>query len=153
MKQKTAGKDWFDLPAPDEADLPRLYREVEALRLRNQLDPKRFYRKDPGESKGIKGLPKHFAVSLPIRHTYRLKLTSIVPSQIGTIVTTSTPFGTASADNLTRANRKRTLVDELVDDAEAKRYAKRKFETLQAAKGARGRNTLAAKQALRKGKW
>jgi hypothetical protein len=41
-----------------------LYREVEALRLRNQLDPKRFYRKDEGEGKGIKGLPKYFAVSL-----------------------------------------------------------------------------------------
>jgi hypothetical protein len=62
LKNNTTGKDWFDLPAPAEADLPRLYREVEALRLRNQLDPKRFYRKDPGEGKGIKGLPKHFAV-------------------------------------------------------------------------------------------
>jgi hypothetical protein len=39
-----------------------LYKEYEALRLRNQLDPKRFYRKDPGEGRGIKGLPKHFAV-------------------------------------------------------------------------------------------
>jgi hypothetical protein len=35
---------------------------VEALRLRNQLDPKRFYRKDEGEGRGIKGLPKYFAV-------------------------------------------------------------------------------------------
>lgn len=65
MREKTAGKDWFDLPAPRAADLPRLYREVEALRMRNQLDPKRFYRKDEGEGKGIKGLPKHFAVCLP----------------------------------------------------------------------------------------
>jgi len=63
------------------------------------------------------------------------------------------PFGTASADNLTRANRKRTLVDELVDDAEAKRYAKKKFEDLQSVRGAKGKNTLRAKQALRKGKW
>jgi len=39
-----------------------LYREVEALRLRNQLDPKRFYKKDEREGKGIKGLPKYFAV-------------------------------------------------------------------------------------------
>lgn len=62
LKTKTAGKDWFDLPAPAEADLPRLYREYEALRLRNHLDPKRFYRKDEGEGKGIKGLPKYFAV-------------------------------------------------------------------------------------------
>jgi hypothetical protein len=41
-----------------------LHKEYEALRLRNQLDPKRFYRKDPGEGRGIKGLPKHFAVRL-----------------------------------------------------------------------------------------
>ena len=63
LKNKTAGPDWFDLPAPAEADLPRLHREVEALRLRNHLDPKRFYRKDEGEGKGIKGLPRYFAVS------------------------------------------------------------------------------------------
>ena len=68
MKRKTAGPGWFDLPAPAEADLPRLYREVEALRLRNQLDPKRFYRKDEGEGKGIKGLPKHFAVGPLVFH-------------------------------------------------------------------------------------
>lgn len=64
QKDKTAGPGWFDLPAPDAADLPRLYREVEALRLRNALDPKRFYRKEEGEGKGIKGLPKHFAVRI-----------------------------------------------------------------------------------------
>ncbi|KAG2151418.1 Fcf2 pre-rRNA processing-domain-containing protein [Suillus clintonianus] len=133
MRNQTAGPSWFDLPAPAEADLPRLHREVEALRLRNQLDPKRFYRKDDGDGKGIKGLPKHFA--------------------IGTIVTTNTPFGTASTDNLPRAHRKRTFVDELVDDAEARRYAKRKFEDLQAVRGARGKNTLHQKQALRRPKW
>ncbi|KAG6876364.1 hypothetical protein C0993_003660 [Termitomyces sp. T159_Od127] len=133
LKNKTAGSDWFDLPAPAEADLPRLYREVEALRLRNQLDPKRFYRKEEGEGKGIKGLPKYFAV--------------------GTILPSSTPFGTASGDNLTRANRKRTLVDELVDDAEAKRYAKKKFEELQKVRGAKGKNTLQVKNAMRRPKW
>jgi hypothetical protein len=63
----------------------------------------------------------------------------------------STPFGTASADNLTRANRKRTLVDELVDDAEARRYAKKKFDDLQSVRGAKGKNTLRAKG--RKPKW
>ncbi|EGN92132.1 hypothetical protein SERLA73DRAFT_79848 [Serpula lacrymans var. lacrymans S7.3] len=133
MKNKTAGPSWYDLPAPSEADLPRLYREVEALRLRNQLDPKRFYKKDEGEGKGIKGLPKHFA--------------------IGTILPSSTPFGTASTDNLPRSQRKRTFVDELVDDAEAKRYAKKKFDELQSVRGAKGRATLHKKNALRKPKW
>ena len=46
-----------------------MYREVEALRLRKQLDPKRFYKKDEGEGKGIKGLPKYFAVST-LSHLY-----------------------------------------------------------------------------------
>ncbi|OCH88696.1 Fcf2-domain-containing protein [Obba rivulosa] len=132
-KAKTAGAAWYDLPAPAEADLPRLYREVEALRLRNQLDPKRFYRKEAGEGRGIKGLPKHFA--------------------IGTIIPTNTPFGTASADNLSRAQRKRTLVDELVDDAESKSYAKKKFKELQTVRGAKGRGTLAQKKAMRRPKW
>ncbi|KAH7885361.1 Fcf2 pre-rRNA processing-domain-containing protein, partial [Phlebopus sp. FC_14] len=133
MKNRTAGPGWFDLPAPSEADLPRLSREVEALRLRNQLDPKRFYRKDPGEGQGTKGLPKHFA--------------------IGTILPSNTPFGTASTDNIPRAQRKRALVDELVDDAETRRYAKKKFGDLQETRGARGRNTLHKKSALRKRKW
>ncbi|KAI0264033.1 Fcf2 pre-rRNA processing-domain-containing protein [Gloeopeniophorella convolvens] len=133
LKEKTAGPGWFDLPAPAEADLPRLHKEYEALRLRNQLDPKRFYRKDPGESRGIKGLPKHFA--------------------IGTIVPTNTPFGGPSGDNLPRSARKRTLVDELVDDAEARHYAKRKFNELQSSRAAKGRGTLAARKAARKPKW
>ncbi|KAF8555203.1 Fcf2-domain-containing protein [Imleria badia] len=133
LKNKTTGPGWFDLPAPAEADLPRLHRDVEALRLRNRLDPKRFYRKDDGEGKGIKGLPKHFA--------------------IGTILPTTTPFGTASTDNLPRAHRKRTLVDELVDDAEARRYAKKKFDELQSVRGAKGKKTLHKRNELHKPKW
>jgi len=133
MKQKTTGPDWFDLPAPAEADLPSLHREVEALRLRNHLDPKRFYRKEEGEGKGIKGLPKHFA--------------------IGTIVATDKPFGGPSEENLPRSVRKRTLVDELVDDSESRQYAKRKFEDFQAGRAARGRGTYARKFGGRKQKW
>ncbi|RXW24444.1 hypothetical protein EST38_g1445 [Candolleomyces aberdarensis] len=132
-KGKAIGPDWFDLPAPPEADLPRLHREVESLRLRNQLDPKRFYKKEEGEGKGIKGLPKYFA--------------------IGTVVNTKTPFDTASSENLTRAERKRTLVDELVEDEESRRYAKKKFNQLQDARGSRGRGTLQARKAARRGKW
>jgi Fcf2 pre-rRNA processing len=151
LKNITSGPDWFDLPAPSEADLPRLYREVEALRLRNQLDSKRFYKKDEGEGKGIKGLPKFFAVGRLFRK--KIQPLKFQHFKIGTVLPSTTPFGTASSDNLTRANRKRTLVDELVDDAEAKRYAKKKFEDLQSIRGARGRNTLHAKQAMRRGKW
>jgi hypothetical protein len=73
--------------------------------------------------------------------------------QIGTVIPSTTPFGSASADNLTKAHRKRTLVDELMDDAEAKHNAKKKFLELQKVRGARGRKTLAQKEMLRRRKW
>ncbi|TFK52295.1 Fcf2-domain-containing protein [Heliocybe sulcata] len=133
LQKKAKGLGYFDLPTHAPEELPRLYREVEALRLRNQLDPKRFYRKEEGEGKGIKGLPKQFA--------------------IGTILPTNTPFGTQTHDNLPKAARKRTIVDELVDDAEAKSYAKKKFKELQTVRGAKGRNTLHKKNERKKPKW
>ncbi|CUA75144.1 Deoxynucleotidyltransferase terminal-interacting protein 2 [Rhizoctonia solani] len=132
MKLMTAGPKWFDLPAPSDADRPRLAQELEALRLRNALDPKRFYRKDAEGSK--RETPKYFA--------------------IGKIVDTATPFRDADhSQNLTRAERKRTIVEELVEDAEARRYAKKKFADLQSVRGERGRGTLARKFAKRKPKW
>ena len=73
--------------------------------------------------------------------------------KIGTIVPTSTPFGGPSGDNLPRSARKRTLVDELVDDAEARHYAKRKFNELQTSRTAKGRGTLAVRKAARKPRW
>jgi len=74
LRNKTAGPAWCDLPAPAPADLPRLQKEVEALRLHSQIDPKRFYRKDEGEGKGIKGLAKHFAVRIIIIVNYFLAI-------------------------------------------------------------------------------
>lgn len=65
----------------------------------------------------------------------------------------TTPFGTTSHDNLSKSDRKRTIVDELVDDAEAKRYAKKKFSELQGVREAAGRNTLHRKRAARRPKW
>ncbi|CAE6463195.1 unnamed protein product [Rhizoctonia solani] len=132
MKLATAGPQWFDLPAPNDSDRPRLARELEALRLRNALDPKRFYRKDAEGSK--REMPKYFA--------------------IGKVVDAATPFRDADhSQNLTRAERKRTIVEELVEDAEARRYAKKKFTDLQSVRGERGRGTLARKFAKRKPKW
>ncbi|KAB5593706.1 RRNA-processing protein Fcf2 [Ceratobasidium theobromae] len=132
MRLKTAGPQWFDLPAPSDDDRPRLARELEALRLRNALDPKRFYRKDAEGSK--REIPKYFA--------------------IGKVVDAATPFRDADRrQNLTRAERKRTIVEELVEDVDARRYAKKKFADLQAIRSERGRGTLARKFAKRKPKW
>jgi hypothetical protein len=130
IKESTTGADWFDLPAPPPEDLPRLAREVEAMRLRNSLDPKRFYRKEDTKAGP---LPKHFA--------------------IGHIVATPSPFGGPGRDDLPRATRKRTVVDELMDDDEARRYAKKKFNELQAIRDAKGKGTYRRKFARRERKF
>ncbi|KAG8951740.1 hypothetical protein FRC04_005761 [Tulasnella sp. 424] len=114
MKNTTAGPDWFDLPAPRPHELPELYKQVEALRLRRAMDPKMHAKADPAEKKGIKGLPKFFA--------------------IGKVIDTPTPFKTRSTANLTRKERKDTLVDELVADSNARSFAKRKFSEIAASK-------------------
>jgi hypothetical protein len=72
---------------------------------------------------------------------------------MGKIVASDSPFGSSSAGDIPKSQRKRTLVDELVDDAEARQYSKKKFKELQSVREAKGRNTLRAKQAARKPKW
>lgn len=74
-------------------------REVQAIRLRNALDPKRFYK---GGNKD-KGMPRF--------------------AQLGRIV--SSPL--EPRQSLTKAERGRSVVEEMVRDAEASAYAKRKF--------------------------
>ena len=97
-----------------------MHKEYEALRLRNQLDPKRFYRKDPDEERGVKGLPKHFAVRIFENHGSRYS--ENLPIRLAQSLRQEHGFGGPSSVSLPRSARKRTLVDELVDDAEARHH-------------------------------
>jgi len=72
---------------------------------------------------------------------------------IGTVLPTKTPFGEPSSDNLTRAERKRTLVEEFLHDSEAKSHAKKKFKQMQEVRGANGRGQHAKKKADMRPKW
>ncbi|KAN0060646.1 dTDP-fucopyranose mutase [Thecaphora frezii] len=137
----TAGRAWFDMPefgasnAKLQANTKRsavdagkssgtggdarvataeqLHKEVQAIRLRNALDPKRFYRGGAKE----KGMPKY--------------------AQIGTII--ASPLEPKAV--LNRRERGRTVVEELIRDAEASAYAKRKFAESQerSASGRQGK--------------
>jgi len=113
-----------------------------------------FIARTPAKAAASRASPNTLrcASTLTLWHYYLL-FHLILVQQIGTIIPTSTPFGGQSADNLPRSARKRTLVDELVEDAEARHYAKRKFNELQSARAAKGRGTLAARKAARKPKW
>ena len=66
LAPKTAGKQWFDLPAQQMTDETK--RDLKLLQLRGTFDPKRFYK----SSDHKKGLPKFF--------------------QIGTVVASSADF-------------------------------------------------------------
>ena len=96
-REKTKGKDWFNMPALEMTE--ERQRDLEMVQMRKVLDPKRFYKKNNSDN-----LPKYF--------------------QIGTIVDNAADFYT---DRVAKKDRKQTMVDELLADAEFKKYQKRKY--------------------------
>lgn len=77
-------------------------RDLEILQMRSVLDPKRFYKKND-----LKVLPKYF--------------------QIGKVLDSPLDYYNG---RLTKKERKRTLVDELLADAEFNKYNKRKYKEI-----------------------
>ncbi|OAY36428.1 rRNA-processing protein fcf2 [Manihot esculenta] len=99
----TLGKNWFDMPAPTMT--PELKKDLQLLKLRGALDPKRHYKK--GDSKS-KTLPKYF--------------------QVGTVVESSTDF---FSGRLTKKERKATIADEVLSDRTLTAYRKRKVREIE----------------------
>merc|ERR1712179_111576 len=79
-----------------------LKRDLEIIQMRSALDTKRFYKKPDSE------LPKYF--------------------QIGQIQDNAADFYN---DRIPKKERKKTLVDELMSDAEFRKYNKRKYAEIQ----------------------
>ncbi|CAG8556372.1 3170_t:CDS:2 [Diversispora eburnea] len=109
LRESTSGPGWFDMPKPELT--PEIKRDLHVIKLRNVLDPKRFYKKD-----NSKNIPKYF--------------------QVGTIIEGPTDF---YASRLPRKERKKTIVDELMADDKAKKYYKRKFLEIQETKQSGGK--------------
>ncbi|XP_002975646.2 deoxynucleotidyltransferase terminal-interacting protein 2 isoform X1 [Selaginella moellendorffii] len=105
----TAGAKWFNMPA--QTLTPELKRELQLIKLRGALDPKRHYKKEDS-----KKLPKYF--------------------QIGTVVEGPGEF---YSSRLTRAERKATIAEELLADAGVQTFRKRKFAEIM-EKSSAGRN-------------
>ncbi|CAL1352373.1 unnamed protein product [Linum trigynum] len=99
----TLGKGWFDMPAPTMT--PELKKDLQILKLRGAIDPKRHYKK--GDSK-LKVLPKYF--------------------QVGTVVESPMEF---FSGRLTKKERKATIADELLSDQAFKAYRKRKVREIE----------------------
>ena len=119
-REKTKGDNWFGMKAPEVTEETR--RELEVLQMRSALDPKRFYKKND-----LKVLPKYFQVRKQVfkcqtqffKRTYFFYL-----FQIGRVIDNPVDYYT---DRTTKKDKKKSLVDELMADAEFKKYNKRKY--------------------------
>ncbi|KAK9480359.1 Fcf2 pre-rRNA processing-domain-containing protein [Lipomyces japonicus] len=110
VKEATAGDKWFNLPKTEIT--PTIKRDLQLLKMRGVLDPKRHYRKE-----NDKELPKYF--------------------QTGTIVEGPTEF---FSSRLTKKERKQTLADEILADQKSKEYFKRRYDEIQTVKTSGGKN-------------
>nr|GMD74005.1 rRNA-processing protein fcf2-like [Ipomoea batatas] len=102
----TAGKNWFDMPAPSIT--PELKKDLQLLKMRDAFDPKRHYKK--GDSKS-KTLPKYF--------------------QVGVVIEPASEF---YSSRLSKKERKATLAEELISDTNLVEYRKRKVREIEEQK-------------------
>ena len=130
-REKTKGAAWFGMGAPEMTEETK--RDLEVLQMRNVADPKRFYKKND-----LKVLPKYF--------------------QVGQVIDSPADY---YSDRVPNKLRKKTLVDELMADAEFKKFNKRKYAEIiekkeqtdrRHAAAARKRNRAEAKRRKREEK-
>lgn len=123
QKDNTAGSKWFNLSAPTIT--PEIKKELQLLKLRGVVDPKRHYKADDS-----KGLPKYF--------------------QVGTVVGGPADF---YSGRLTKKEQKSSLADELLSDSLLTAYRKRKYIEIQDQKQAGGKAFSKKKQSKRTPAW
>ncbi|KAL1022421.1 hypothetical protein UPYG_G00026750 [Umbra pygmaea] len=105
-REKTTGSGWFDMKAPEMTE--ELMADLKALKMRGAMDPKRFYKKSDRD-----GFPKYF--------------------QLATVVDNPVDF---YHSRVPKKQRKRTIVEELLADAEFRQNNKKQYKKVMAEKAA-----------------
>ncbi|XP_072366629.1 deoxynucleotidyltransferase terminal-interacting protein 2 [Scyliorhinus torazame] len=105
-RAKTTGDGWYDMKAPELTD--ELKNDLKALKMRAAIDPKRFYKKNDRV-----GFPKYF--------------------QVGKILDNAADF---YHSRIPKKQRKQTMVEELLADADFRRYNKRKYQQIETERAA-----------------
>ncbi|XP_013144344.1 PREDICTED: deoxynucleotidyltransferase terminal-interacting protein 2 [Papilio polytes] len=100
QREKTKGPGWFNMKAPEINE--DLKNDLQVLKMRSVLDPKHFYKKNDMEV-----LPKYF--------------------QVGRVENSALDHVN---ERMTRKQRKRTMVEELLADAEFQKYNKKKYKEI-----------------------
>lgn len=122
-KKATAGSDWFNLPRTELT--PELRRDLQLLKMRGVIDPKRHYKKSDGKS----DIPAF--------------------SQVGTIIEGPTEYYNARLQN---KERKKTFVEEvLAQESETGRF-KNKYNEIQKSKTSGKKAFYKALKEKRKGR-
>ncbi|KAF7587464.1 hypothetical protein BBP40_007209 [Aspergillus hancockii] len=101
----TAGSDWFDLQKTELT--PALKRDLQLLRMRSVLDPKRHYKKENGKAHP----PKY--------------------SQVGTIIEGPTEF---FSGRIAKKDRKKTFVEEVLSQERETSRFQSKYRDIQTSK-------------------
>ncbi|KAJ8123970.1 hypothetical protein O1611_g9469 [Lasiodiplodia mahajangana] len=99
-----AGPQWFNLPATDLT--PELRRDLQLLKMRDVLDPKRHYKKD-----NTRAIPAF--------------------SQVGTVIPGPTDYFNS---RMTKKERNRTLLQDVLEAEDTSKRFKSKYGEIQAAK-------------------
>ncbi|XP_039984358.1 deoxynucleotidyltransferase terminal-interacting protein 2 isoform X2 [Xiphias gladius] len=107
-REKSTGDGWFNMKAPEISE--ELKGSLQVLKMRGSMDPKRFYKKNDRD-----GFPKYF--------------------QVGTVVDSAADF---YHSRIPKKKRKRTMVEELMADAEFRHNNKKKYQQIVTEKAAQG---------------
>ncbi|KAM4548082.1 deoxynucleotidyltransferase terminal-interacting protein 2 [Odontesthes bonariensis] len=107
-REKTTGDGWFNMKAPEISQ--ELKEDLHVLKMRGSLDPKRFYKKNDRD-----GFPKYF--------------------QVGTVVDSPVDF---YHSRIPKKERKRTMVEELLADANFRHQNKKRYQHIMTEKAAQG---------------
>ncbi|PIO73971.1 Fcf2 pre-rRNA processing [Teladorsagia circumcincta] len=100
-REKTKGRDWFDLPASELTEEAKA--DLELLQMRSAIDPLAFYRRNDR-----KVLPKYF--------------------QVGRVVDAPEDF---YSSRMPKKDRKRTMLDELLNDQRLTQQKREKYNAIQ----------------------
>ncbi|XP_042339996.1 deoxynucleotidyltransferase terminal-interacting protein 2 [Plectropomus leopardus] len=107
-REKSTGDGWFNMKAPELTQ--ELKGDLKVLKMRGSMDPKRFYKKNDRD-----GFPKYF--------------------QVGTVVDSAVDF---YHSRIPKKERKRTMVEELLADAEFRQNNKKRYQHIVMEKASQG---------------
>ena len=100
-RSKTKGKDWFNMPVGNLTEQAK--NDLAVIKMRSGLHKDRFYKSNDNDN-----LPKFF--------------------QMGTVLDDATDY---YSTRVNRKDQKKTILEELINDAKVKKFTKKNYAVIQ----------------------